>query len=111
MRYVLATTAAVLATLGMGGLEAKAADYGQVNQVQNWYYAYLGRQAEPCGLTTWLEQWRCRGPEAVQAGILASQMVPVAYGNRWTIVVDEDIDPSNLSEVVWAMGTRCDPGH
>ena len=36
-------------------------------------------------------------------------MVPVAYGNRWTIVVDEDIDPSNLSEVVWAMGTRCDP--
>ncbi len=43
------------------------------------------------------------------AGILASQMVPVAYGNRWTIVVDDDIDPSNLQEVVWAMGTRCDP--
>lgn len=43
------------------------------------------------------------------AGILASQMVPVAYGNRWTIVVDDDIDPSSLQEVVWAMGTRCDP--
>jgi 4-hydroxy-3-polyprenylbenzoate decarboxylase len=24
-------------------------------------------------------------------------------------VVDDDIDPSNLSEVIWAMGTRCDP--
>ena len=36
-------------------------------------------------------------------------MVPVAYGNRWTIVVDDDIDPSNLQEVIWAMGTRCDP--
>ena len=46
---------------------------------------------------------------ARQAGILASQMVPVAYGNRWTIVVDDDIDPSRLEEVVWAMGTRCDP--
>jgi UbiD family decarboxylase len=46
---------------------------------------------------------------ARQAGVLASQMVPVAYGNRWTIVVDEDIDPSRLEEVVWAMGTRCDP--
>jgi UbiD family decarboxylase len=46
---------------------------------------------------------------ARQAGVLASQMVPVAYGNRWTIVVDDDIDPSNLQEVVWAMGTRCDP--
>jgi len=41
--------------------------------------------------------------------MLATQMVPVAYGNRWTIVVDEDIDPSSLDEVVWAMGTRCDP--
>lgn len=46
---------------------------------------------------------------ARQAGVLASQMVPVAYGNRWTIVVDEDIDPSRLEEVIWAMGTRCDP--
>lgn len=46
---------------------------------------------------------------ARQAGVLASQMVPVAYGNRWTIVVDEDIDPSRLDEVIWAMGTRCDP--
>ena len=44
-----------------------------------------------------------------QAGMLATQMVPVAYGNRWTIVVDHDIDPSNLEQVIWAMGTRCDP--
>ena len=44
-----------------------------------------------------------------QAGMLATQMVPVAYGNRWTVVVDHDIDPSSLEEVIWAMGTRCDP--
>ncbi len=44
-----------------------------------------------------------------QAGMLATQMVPVAYGNRWTVVVDHDIDPSKLEEVIWAMGTRCDP--
>ncbi len=29
--------------------------------------------------------------------------------NRWVIVVDEDIDPSNIGEVLWAVGTRCDP--
>lgn len=29
--------------------------------------------------------------------------------NRWVIVVDEDIDPSNIGEVMWALGTRCDP--
>ena len=27
---------------------------------------------------------------------------------RFIVVVDEDIDPSNLMEVVWAMSTRCD---
>ena len=28
---------------------------------------------------------------------------------RFIIVVDDDIDPSNMSEVIWALGTRCDP--
>jgi 4-hydroxy-3-polyprenylbenzoate decarboxylase len=31
------------------------------------------------------------------------------YAGRWVIVVDEDIDPSNLFDVIWAMSTRCDP--
>ncbi len=44
-----------------------------------------------------------------QAGLLASQLPPAGYVNRFTIVVDEDIDPSNLYDVIWAMGTRCDP--
>ena len=44
-----------------------------------------------------------------QAGLIASQVPPAGYANRFTIVVDDDIDPSNLYEVIWAMGTRCDP--
>ncbi|MDP2720026.1 MAG: UbiD family decarboxylase [Dehalococcoidia bacterium] len=28
---------------------------------------------------------------------------------KFTIVVDDDIDPSNDEEVLWAMATRCDP--
>jgi len=44
-----------------------------------------------------------------QAGILASQIPPSGYIGRFVVVVDEDIDPSNLSEVIWAMGSRCDP--
>jgi len=28
---------------------------------------------------------------------------------RFIIVVDDDIDPSNISDVIWALGTRCDP--
>ncbi len=31
------------------------------------------------------------------------------YHGRFVIVVDEDIDPFNLEEVLWAIATRCDP--
>ncbi len=44
-----------------------------------------------------------------QAGMLASQIPPSAYIGRFIIVVDDDIDPTNLNEVIWAMGSRCDP--
>ncbi len=42
-----------------------------------------------------------------QAALIASQL-PELYG-RYTIVVDEDIDPANLNEVMWAVTTRADP--
>lgn len=46
---------------------------------------------------------------AREVGLIASQVA----GNvgRYTILVDEDIDPSNLKQVIWAMATRTDPEH
>lgn len=44
-----------------------------------------------------------------QAGYIAAQCPAAAYMNRFVIVVDEDVDPMNLEEVIWAMSTRCDP--
>lgn len=49
------------------------------------------------------------GGHAKQAGLIASQCHAGAYANRWTIVVDDDINPANMDEVVWAMCTRVDP--
>jgi UbiD family decarboxylase len=43
------------------------------------------------------------------AGAIAAQCREAAYMNRFVVVVDDDIDPTNLEEVVWAMCTRCDP--
>lgn len=31
------------------------------------------------------------------------------YHRRFIIVVDDDIDPSNIQDVLWALATRCDP--
>ena len=46
---------------------------------------------------------------ARQAGMIASQCHAAAYLGRFTVVVDEDIDPTDMKEVIWAMTTRCDP--
>jgi len=41
-----------------------------------------------------------------EAGLIASQY---PHLGRYTIVVDDDIDPSNLEQVIWAMVTRGKP--
>jgi len=44
-----------------------------------------------------------------QAGHVASQCHVGAYAGKYVIVVDDDIDVSNLEELMWAMITRSDP--
>ena len=44
-----------------------------------------------------------------QAGHILSQCGVGAYMSRYSVVVDEDIDPANLQEVMWAVATRSDP--
>jgi UbiD family decarboxylase len=46
---------------------------------------------------------------AKQAGMLAASVHGAAYMSRFVIVVDEDIDPFNMDDVLWALGTRCHP--
>ena len=49
------------------------------------------------------------GGHSKQAGLIASQCHAGAYANRWVVVVDDDINPANMNDVVWAMCTRFDP--
>jgi len=45
-----------------------------------------------------------------QAALIAAGSYRGATGvGRFVIIVDDDIDPTNMSEVLWALGTRCDP--
>ncbi len=44
-----------------------------------------------------------------QAGLLAATCRAGGYVNRVTVVVDEDIDSTNIDEVIWAISTRFDP--
>lgn len=44
-----------------------------------------------------------------QAALIASQCHAGAYGGAYVIVVDEDIDPTNVTDVVWAVMMRTEP--
>ncbi|WP_206812851.1 UbiD family decarboxylase [Paradesulfitobacterium ferrireducens] len=46
---------------------------------------------------------------ARQAGHIAAMCHVGAYAGKYVVVVDEDIDPSDLGAVIWAMSTRSDP--
>src|SRR5262249_44285124 len=43
---------------------------------------------------------------AKRAGLIAAGN---SYMGRIVVVVDEDVDPSNLADVMWAVTTRCEP--
>lgn len=44
-----------------------------------------------------------------QAAFVAAQCREGVRGGRYVIIVDEDIDPCDLHQVIWAVSTRTDP--
>jgi 4-hydroxy-3-polyprenylbenzoate decarboxylase len=48
---------------------------------------------------------------ARQAGLLGAGCQSGSYLGRFVVVVDDDVDPSDLFEVMWAICTRCDPAN
>ncbi|OIQ91200.1 phenolic acid decarboxylase subunit C [mine drainage metagenome] len=49
------------------------------------------------------------GGHAKQAGHVAAMCHAGAYAGKYVVVVDDDIDVSNLEELMWALLTRSDP--
>ena len=46
---------------------------------------------------------------AAQVLALAAQVPGGAYFTKWIIAVDDDVDPTDTDQVIWAMATRCNP--
>jgi 4-hydroxy-3-polyprenylbenzoate decarboxylase len=46
---------------------------------------------------------------ATQAGHIAAQCGASAYASKYVIVVDDDVDVTDLDQLLWAMLTRTDP--
>ncbi|MBI2933944.1 MAG: UbiD family decarboxylase, partial [Chloroflexi bacterium] len=87
--------------------------------------ALLHNQLEQCGVPdirgVWLNEAGGRefiivsikqryAGHAKQTATLASQLaMGGGFMGRWIVVVDEDIDPTDTNDVLWAMCTRVDP--
>ena len=86
--------------------------------------AGLWNEIEQAGITdirgVWLAEWGVRffavisvkqryGGHARQAAHIALGAREGAYLGRFIVLVDDDIDPSNMDDVLWALSTRCDP--
>ena len=46
---------------------------------------------------------------AQQVLAIAAQSPGGAYFSKWIIAVDDDVDPTDIDQVIWAMATRCNP--
>jgi 4-hydroxy-3-polyprenylbenzoate decarboxylase len=86
--------------------------------------AGLWNEIEQAGVTdvrgVWQAEWGARfftvislkqryGGHARQAAHIALGAREGGYLGRFVVLVDDDIDPSNMQDVLWAVSTRCDP--
>jgi 4-hydroxy-3-polyprenylbenzoate decarboxylase len=39
----------------------------------------------------------------------AAQCPAAAYYTKWIVALDDDVDPTDINQVLWAMSTRCNP--
>jgi UbiD family decarboxylase len=46
---------------------------------------------------------------AAQVLALTAQCPAASYYTKWIIAVDDDVDPTDFDQVMWALSTRCNP--
>lgn len=90
--------------LRSGNLQRQLRGAGVPNVVAAWTHAVGG-----CRLFNVVSIKQSHAGHARQALYVAAQCAQAAYLGRIVIVVDEDIDVTDLNEVIWAVCTRMDP--
>ena len=73
----------------------------------------VGAYAHPAAASGWgmvvVSLQQQYAGHAAQVLALAAQCPAAAYYTKWVIAVDEDVDPTDFNEVLWALSTRCHP--
>jgi UbiD family decarboxylase len=70
-----------------------------------WGHIY-GGQSGPFTVVSIKQSYR---GHAKQTALAATSARAGAYGGKFVVVVDDDIEASDINDVIWAIATRCNP--
>jgi 4-hydroxy-3-polyprenylbenzoate decarboxylase len=94
--YAIMRSARILDDLERIGVPGVVGAYAHPAAASGWGVVVVSLQQQYAG-------------HAAQVLALASQCPAAAYYTKWIIAVDDDVDPTDFDEVLWALSTRCNP--
>jgi UbiD family decarboxylase len=94
--YAIMRSARILDDLERIGVPGVVGAYAHPAAASGWGVVVVSVQQQYAG-------------HSAQVLALASQCPAAAYFTKWIVVVDDDVDPTDFNEVLWALSTRCNP--
>jgi 4-hydroxy-3-polyprenylbenzoate decarboxylase len=94
--YAIMRSARILEDLDRIGVPGVVGAYAHPAAASGWGMVIVSLKQQYAG-------------HAAQVLALAAQCPAAAYYTKWIIAVDEDVDPTDFNEVMWALSTRCNP--
>ena len=94
--YAIMRSARILDDLERIGVPGVVGAYAHPAAASGWGIVVVSLQQQYAG-------------HAAQVLALAAQCPAAAYYTKWIIAVDDDVDPTDWNEVLWALSTRCHP--
>lgn len=94
--YAIMRSARILDDLERVGVPGVVGAYAHPAAASGWGIVVVSLQQQYAG-------------HASQVLALTAQCPAAAYYTKWIIAVDDDVDPTDMNEVMWALSTRCHP--
>jgi UbiD family decarboxylase len=94
--YAIMRSARVLDDLERIGVPGVRAVYANPAAASGWGMVVISLTQQYAGHTA-------------QVLALTAQCPAAAYYTKWIIAVDDDVDPTDFNQVLWALSTRCNP--
>ena len=94
--YAIMRSARILDDLERIGVPGVVGAYAHPAAASGWGIVVVSLQQQYAG-------------HAAQVLALTAQCPAASYYTKWVIAVDDDVDPTDFNEVMWALSTRCHP--